>query len=403
MLLQQSTFLRNRAYLAVSLTHFCVDILNGGRTLLIALLAVSMGLSNAQVGIALLLYNVGNALSQPLFGLAADRFGPRWPVVGGMAWMMLFYGLAAVAGDWPALIAVTIAGLGSGAFHPSGTMVASQSSQERRTQATAVFFMAGQFGLFLGPILAGTALDQFGRPGYALLCLLALAALAYGFNVPEWNGRRHDAPTLAHGRLPSNAPSSAVPGRRAIAQRLFLPLVLIIVTTNTVSIVTSNFAPKLFTEQGYAPNYVGWMTGLYIMGSAFGGLFGGSLADRIGGKWAILLGVLGGALPIYFYIPVPGAARFALLLLAGFFGGMPHSILVIMVQQLLPGRQALASGLALGFMFFSGAIGSYFLGLIADHAGLAQTLQGTAVLLLVAAGAALFLPKYRNQTNLATA
>jgi predicted MFS family arabinose efflux permease len=139
------------------------------------------------------------------------------------------------------------------------------------------------------------------------------------------------------------------------------------------------------------------------MGSAFGGLFGGSLADRIGGKWAILLGVLGGALPIYFYIPVPGAARFALLLLAGFFGGMPHSILVIMVQQLLPGRQALASGLALGFMFFSGAIGSYFLGLIADHAGLAQTLQGTAVLLLVAAGAALFLPKYRNQTNLATA
>lgn len=391
MLLQQSTYLRNRAYLAVSLTHFCVDILNGGRTLLIALLAVSMGLSNAQVGIALLLYNIGNALSQPFFGILADRFGPRWPVVGGMAWMMLFYGLAAVAGDWPALVAVTVAGLGSGSFHPSGTMVASQSSQERRTQATAVFFMAGQFGLFIGPILAGTVLTQFGRPGYALLCLIALSALAVGLTVPEWNGRRHDAHTLAHGRLTPSPPSE--PGRRAMAQRLFIPVVLIIVTTNTVSLTATNFAPKLFTEQGYAANYVGWMTGLYIMGSAFGGIFGGSLADRIGGKWAILLGVLGATLPLYFYIPTPGIGRFILLLLAGFFGGMPHSILVLMVQRLLPGRQALASGLALGFMFFSGAIGSYFLGIIADRAGLGPTLQGTAVLLLVAAGAALLLPK----------
>ena len=97
-----TSFLRERSYLAVSITHFFVDVLNSSRTLLIAVLALNLGLSNAQVGLSLLLYNVGNALTQPLFGWLADRVGPRWLVVGGMGWMIIFYAAAAVAGDWVA-------------------------------------------------------------------------------------------------------------------------------------------------------------------------------------------------------------------------------------------------------------------------------------------------------------
>ena len=40
----QATFLRDRSYKAVSLVHFFADILNNSRSLLVALLAVSMGL-----------------------------------------------------------------------------------------------------------------------------------------------------------------------------------------------------------------------------------------------------------------------------------------------------------------------------------------------------------------------
>jgi FSR family fosmidomycin resistance protein-like MFS transporter len=82
------------------------------------------------------------------------------------------------------------------------------------------------------------------------------------------------------------------------------------------------------------------------------------------------------------------------MLLAGFFGGMPHSILVLMAQSLMPGRRAFASGMTLGFMFFSGAIGSYLLGIVADQVGLALTLQYSALLLVVAFVAALFLPRH---------
>ncbi|MCP4424048.1 MAG: MFS transporter [Chloroflexi bacterium] len=382
-------FWRERSYLAVALTHFFVDVLNSGRTLLVALLAISIGLTNAQVGMALLIYNVGSSLSQPLFGWLADRIGSRWLVIGGIGWMILFYGLAATIGDWPALIALTIAGIGSGAFHPTGTMVASQISDTHRARATAVFFMSGQLGLFMGPVLAGIVLEQYGRPGYLILPVLASTAFLVGW---QWLTHRHthNQPTQ---RQPTT--SNQLPTTIATPQSAFrihtIQLAVIIMAGSVVSISAINFAPKLFTEMGLKPGLVGWLSGLFMMGSAVGGVVGGTLGDRIAGKWVIVLGAMGTILPVYFYIPAAGAARFILLLLAGFFSGMPHSILVLMAQSLLPGRRATASGLTLGFMFFSGSVGSYALGIVADNVGLATALQGTAVIPLIAAAVALLL------------
>lgn len=391
----QVSFLREREYLAVSITHFFVDVLNSGRNLLVAILAISLGLSNAQVGIALLLYNVGSALAQPLFGWLADRIGARWLVVGGMGWMIFFYVVASVAGDWPALVALTVASLGSGAFHPTGTMVASEISHSHRNKATAVFFMAGQLGLFVGPVLTGLVLAQFGRPGYLVLPALSFIALTSGWQwLIDRRPRTEDqGPWLL--QQPHGGPDDEQTTRRvqgSMAGRAIL-LSVIIFMVGTVSIAAITFAPKLFTELQYEPGYVGLLSGLFMMGSALGGVAGGTMADRTNGKWVILLGLIGVILPVYFYIPVAGGARLVLLLLAGFFVGMPHTILVLMVQSLLPRRRATASGLALGFMFFSGAVGSYFLGIIADRVGLGPALQGTAALPIIAIIATLLLPR----------
>jgi MFS transporter, FSR family, fosmidomycin resistance protein len=378
-------FLRERDYLSVSLNHFFIDVLNSGRNLLVAILAIALGLSNAQVGIVLLLYNVGSALMQPLFGWLADRIGARWLVVGGMGWSIFFYGLSAVASDWVALMAVTVAGIGSGAFHPPGTMIASQVSQKYRNRATALFFTSGQLGLFMGPVFTGILLELYGRPGYLVLPALAFVAFLSAW---QWVV---DKPAYQAARLASR--QAAATARNGLRSPTALLLSLIIINISTVSIAAMTFAPKLFTEMGYTPNYVGWLSGLFMLGAAVGGVVGGLLADRFNGRSVIMLGVLASVLPLYFYIPLPGAWRFGLLFLAGFFNGMPHAILVLMVQSLLPNRRGTGSGLALGFMFFSGAVGSYFLGLIADQVGLDVALQGTAVLPLIALLAALLLPR----------
>lgn len=377
-----TSFLRERAYLAVAITHFFVDFLNSSRTLLIAILALNLGLTNAQVGLSLLLYNVGNAITQPLFGWLADRIGPRWLVVGGISWMIVFYSIAAVAQDSAALVALTFAGIGSGMFHPTGTMVAGRVQQSVRARATAVFFTAGQMGLFIGPLLAGLLLDLFDRTGYLLLSALALIALASSW---QWISNDHQ-PTKPKPTAPTTPTTP-------LNLRPILLLAFIITTTSTASIAAINFAPKLFTDMGIDPIYVGWLASLLMLGSAAGTALGGYLGDRIGSKSVLWLSTLGSVIPTYLYVTASDPLRSIMLILAGFFVGMPHSILIMSVQNLLPSRQALASGLVLGFMFFTGSLGSYFLGIAADKIGLATALQTTAVLPLLATFAILLLPQ----------
>ena len=109
------------------------------------------------------------------------------------------------------------------------------------------------------------------------------------------------------------------------------------------------------------------------------------IGDRIGKRVAIFTGMAGAIIPLFLYIPAGDPWRFALLLLTGFFAGMPHSVLVIIAQSLIPGRRAFASGLILGLMFFSGAIGSFLLGILADEVGLATALSALIVLPIIAA------------------
>ena len=392
--IQEGSFLRNKAYIADSLSHFFIDVLNSSRTLLIALLAVSLGLSNAQVGLALILYNVGSALSQPIFGAGADRYGSRWFIIGGLTWTATLYGLAALVGDWFALGAITLAGLGSGAFHPSGTKLASESSSKARTQATAFFFFSGQIGLFAGPIMAGILIEEFGRAGFLLIPLFSLVAIVSGLIWISGSPAVEVNETLKSATAGVKSATERVSSvLRPIPWRTGVPLFVLIITTSTVGIATINFAPKLFTELGYAPVYVGVTAGLYMLGSAVGGVIGGTLADRIGRRPVILVGVLGAIIPLFLYIPAPDPWRFVLLLIGGFFAGMPHSVLVISAQALFPGRRAFASGLTLGLMFFSGAVGSLMIGIVADQVGLVEALQALIILLIIAAVAAFFLPK----------
>jgi FSR family fosmidomycin resistance protein-like MFS transporter len=309
--------------------------------------------------------------------------------------MIGLYGLAAVVPEWPALVAITLAGLGSGSFHPTGAKVASEVSHSSRTQATAVFFTAGQLGLFIGPVLTGFLLEAYGRPGFLVLPLLALLAFVSGL---LWLSNETETETAAdlsqQAAVVAHQPTTpALKSRPTLHWPTAVPLTVIIVSSSTIGIAAINFAPKLFTESGYAPAYVGWTAGLFMMGSAIGGIVGGAMGDRFGRIPPILLGLVGAILPLYFYIPAADPWRFILLLLAGFFAGMPHSVLVIMAQSLLPGRRAFASGLTLGMMFFSGAVGSLVVGRLADNIGLDVALQWTAVLPVVGIGAAVFLPR----------
>jgi Major Facilitator Superfamily. len=134
------------------------------------------------------------------------------------------------------------------------------------------------------------------------------------------------------------------------------------------------------------------MAGLFMGGSALGNMFGGYFADRYSKRF-VAAGVLSlAAIPIYIasligwswwlYILVP---------LAGALTGAVHSIMVVFAQRIIPGGMALASGLALGFIFSSGALGLLYTGHLAEVYGFPLVLTMTTAMVLIASPLALFL------------
>src|SRR3982074_43630 len=79
-------------------------------------------LTLATVGLVSLAYSGTAAISQPLFGVIADRYGTQF-TGASLAWTALTFALVGFVPSFPLLLVLACAsGLGSGAFHPFGAL-----------------------------------------------------------------------------------------------------------------------------------------------------------------------------------------------------------------------------------------------------------------------------------------
>lgn len=368
----------------VALGHLAVDILNGQRAVLLTYLSGTLGLSNTALSLVSTVYIAVGALSQPIFGHLADRWGPRWLVAGGTLWMGAFFSLALFTPGYWSLAFLVIASLGSGAFHPAGTMQANLRGRERysgrETTATAYFFLFGQMGGFFGPLIGGPLLGLFGPPG-----LIALVAPAVVVGVS------------AAYRLPAqSAPSQTSVGKLPIKRLLRAAMSTSILSFGLMTAFQSwaqqnmiTFVPKYLSDLGQPPGVYGLVSALFMAGVAIGNLAGGNLADRFGKRRVAIVTLLAASIPL---LAIPSVSNLAwlyvLVPLSGILTGATHSIIVVLAQRRLPSGIALASGLVLGFMFTSGALGTLLSGYLADLLGLPVVFTLSGVLVLLAAGLA---------------
>jgi MFS transporter, FSR family, fosmidomycin resistance protein len=380
------TFLRSRLYLSVVAGHFAVDVLNSTGPVLLAVLAIPLGLSYSQIGLALTLYTMAGSLSQPICGWLADRFRGRPTVLAGagVVWMISCYAVVAFMRSWTLLLPFfLLASVGSGLFHPIGTATAAASQRARAASATSLFFFCGQLGLAVGPVLGGLLFGFSGNLGMLPLCAVALLPAGLLLTAPA-------APPA-----PAVAPRDARASRRTrraigLAAAAFVALVAL---RSSIQASYTAFLPTLFAGRGWDSAAFGALSGTFMLSAAVGQLATGELADRFGMRmvtvWPLLLGVPAGLLCLWSSTP---AGAFAAGGLAGFLLGGQHSILVLHAQRLLPTRQGFASGLILGFTFASGGIGTWLGGLAADSFGLLAVMQTITLLGLPAAALALTLP-----------
>ncbi len=370
-----------------------VDLLNGSRPVLLAYLSGPLGLTNASLAIISTLYVATASITQPVFGWLSDRFGPRWLAAGGLFWMMSFFMLAMFMPGTEALVFLVIASLGSAALHPAGAMQATVRGRThyagRETTAASFFFMFGQVGLFLGPIIAGPLLDQFGLYGLLIPAGLCLpVALNAGWQL------RRTRPLQASEQVHSTDRIGHSVG--------------FIVTLATIAVLQAwaqqnmvTFIPKYLKDLGQTPAIYGLIAGLFMGGSALGNVLGGHLADRFGkrpvaGTMLALAGI-----PL-FLISLVGWSPWLFLLvpLSGMFTGSVHSIIVVIAQGIIRGGMALASGLTLGIMFTAGSFGTLLSGPLADTWGFPLVFQLTAGLVLVASLATLRLKESPHRRSL---
>jgi FSR family fosmidomycin resistance protein-like MFS transporter len=365
---------------SVALSHFIVDVFNSSRPVLLTYL----GLTETQIALISTIYIWTSALTQPVFGWASDRVGPRWLAAGGVLWMTIFYTGAALIPGTGGLVCLIVAALGSSSFHPVGTTQATLQGRHRmagrETTAASLFFMAGQLGHFIGPIITGLILMWLGLPW---LVIFSVISIPIGFSLAYQLRHNQPHPRSIHG------------DDKIRLQASIGFIVLLAIVASLQSWAQSNmiaFVPKYLKDMGLSAGTYGNIAGLFMGGSALGNVIGGNLGDRFTKGKVAASALFLSAIPIYIMSQIGWSPwLYVLIPLAGAFTGSVHSIMVVLAQRIISGGMALASGLILGFIFSSGALGMLLTGPIAENYGFPTVLVMTTGLVLLASPLALML------------
>ena len=348
-------------FLAVVLGHFTVDMINSLRRIIITYLSGPLGLTNAMIGVVSTIYVIFGSLSQPVFGYFNDRIGTRWVVSGGVAWMAVFLSLAVIIPGESSLVFLIIGSLGSGAVHPAGiaqaTLIGRLKLKGQETTASSLFSLFGSLGYFVGPILAGVLLQAWGLRGLAVLAVAALPVAGLAFR-------------LKHYFTTSKGPQAETISVEKQGIGMIIALIALAAFQSWAQQNMAAFLPKYLSDAGWQPASYGLMIALFSGGSALGTLFGGRAADRLG-KWRVIFFGLGlGAVP-FFLIPLADYSwwLYVLVPLSGFLTSSCFNAIIVLAQHLFTVGVGLASGLTLGFIFASGALGTLLSGKLADLYG----------------------------------
>jgi FSR family fosmidomycin resistance protein-like MFS transporter len=387
--------LRNRPYLAIVSGHFVIDMFTGASGVLLAVLSVPLGLTNTQMGTAIMLYMFAGALSQPFFGWFADRtrLHPLLLASVSIAWMAVFFALVVATPVWWLIVLLLLlAALGSGLFHPIGTSEAPLAREGSANTSTAVFFLGGQMGLAFGPVIGGLLFSLIGVAG-----ILPLSALALVPALLLWltsRGRAAEA-TAAPATLSPGTPDSEDWGEilRGLLSMVVLAFVLLVAVRSSMQATFQFLLPKLFEDRGWLPAVYGTLTGTFMATAALGNVAIGKLADHFGMR-LVAAGSLLLSVPVSILMVTTTVVplTFAACALSGMLVGGQHSILVVHAQRLLPVRKGLAAGLILGFTFATGAVGTWLVGFAGDNYTLLLAMEVMALMGIPAALLALTLP-----------
>jgi len=376
----------NRQLLGLlSLGHLSVDVTGGALPAVLPFLQREFQLSYLSLAAVIMTSNVTSSIVQPVFGVASDRAPARWLLPSGVLFAVAGFAALGVSPNyWLVLLAVGLSGVGSAIYHPEASKSASFVAGARRATGMSVFSVGGNIGFALGPLVVLAIVGLWGLratwvvaiPGIAIAAALAavLPSLARA-------QARHEA---AH--APAGAKRESQKGRMTL-------LVAVVALRSVVYSGMLTFVPL------YAINVLhrgalgsGLLLFLILGAGAAGTVMAGPVADRIGKKPTMLVGLAFTPPLLAVYLLTPGVAGTIALSLAGACLIGTFTVTLLLGQEFMPNRLALASALTIGFTSGLGGLAVGALGRLADVAGLLPTLWTLVGIAITAFLLALALP-----------
>jgi SHS family lactate transporter-like MFS transporter len=244
-----------------------------------------------------------------IFGLMADRYGRRLPLMLSLIFFSAMEVLSGLAPNYTTFFILrALFGIGMGGEWGVGASLAMEKAPHRRRGLFSGFLQEGYAcGYLLAAIVYFLVFPRWGwRPLFFIGGLPALLAVYVRWGVTEsevWLKTRH-------------ADWSSL-GKSIVSHwRLFLYLVVLMTMMNFVSHGTQDMYPTfLQRDWGFTPGRRAALTAFSMVGAIIGGLWFGHLSDRIGRRRAMIMALCGAILTV----PLWGFAPSLALLVAGAF------------------------------------------------------------------------------------
>ncbi|KUZ77904.1 MFS sugar transporter [Burkholderia ubonensis] len=367
------------ALLALTISAFAIGTTEFVIVGLIPTIATDLAVTLPSAGLLVSLYALSVAIGAPLLTALTGRV-PRKTLLAGL--MALFTVGNLVAWQAPGyeslIVARILTGLAHGVFFSVGSIIATTLVPKDKAASAIATMFSGMTVAFVAGIPLGTFIGQhFGwRATFLIVALFGLVAFlgAVAF-VPR--------------RLPQTEPAPLARQFRVLAQpRLLLVFAMTAVGYGGSLIAFTYMAPLLEQIAGFTPSQVSLVLVGYGVSVAFGNVWGGKLADRVGPVKALkriflLLAVV--LLALTFTVHVKWLAVLTMLAWGAVaFGNVP-GLQVYVVKQarhFAPDAADVASGFNIAAFNLGVAGGSSLGGLIVAHVGLGHTPWIAAVVTL---------------------
>lgn len=231
----------------------------------------------------------GTAITAPMWGHLADRYGRKPMLVRAAIGMAIVMSLIGVAHSVVELVVLRfIAGLVGGYASASIVMIGTQAPRDRAGWALGVLSTGALTGNLVGPLVGGFLPAWVGIRGTFFVggAMIAVAAAATIFLIREDFDRQSDAKRYVTLNAEKQSTSNG-----SILFALLVTAMMVLLANMSIEPIITVYIGQL----GVPTNHLARIAGIVMAASALGSMLTaaklGALADRIG-SWNVIIGCL---------------------------------------------------------------------------------------------------------------